>query len=386
MIYRALQKHLDKQPVGYPAAKSGADIRLLKRFFTPEEAEIAMKLNYVPRTLEDIYADIKDEGISLENLEKILDAMSRKIVIGYKEKEGKEYFFNIPLVVGMYEGQIYNITPDFLTDFEEYVTDKAFGLELLSSKLPQMRTIPIEKSIRPKHNVATYDHMSALVNSCDGPFVINECICRKTANIKGKPCKQTDRLETCLAIGDAARSCIRSNMGREISMEEALEISQTNEKEGLVLQPNNAQKLEFICACCGCCCGMLQIHKLLPNPLDFWSSNYHAVVDPDKCIGCGACIERCQVNAINFDHIHNMSVVDPRRCIGCGNCVSFCEEEAITLFKKKKEFVPPETTEELNQIIMEHKKGVFGQIKLQARLIISSLITHKKISKTKQSV
>ena len=37
-IFRKLQKHLDKQPVGYPAVKSGADIRLLKYFFEPEEA------------------------------------------------------------------------------------------------------------------------------------------------------------------------------------------------------------------------------------------------------------------------------------------------------------------------------------------------------------
>ena len=43
-IYRRLQDHLDKMPIGFPAVKSGADIRLLKHIFTPEEAEIAMLL------------------------------------------------------------------------------------------------------------------------------------------------------------------------------------------------------------------------------------------------------------------------------------------------------------------------------------------------------
>ena len=45
-IYRSLQKHLDKQAVGFPAAWSGAEIRLLKRLFAPDEAKLALHLTY----------------------------------------------------------------------------------------------------------------------------------------------------------------------------------------------------------------------------------------------------------------------------------------------------------------------------------------------------
>jgi len=45
-IYRSLQEHLDKQAVGFPSVKSGADIRLLKRLFTPDEARLALHLSY----------------------------------------------------------------------------------------------------------------------------------------------------------------------------------------------------------------------------------------------------------------------------------------------------------------------------------------------------
>ena len=41
-IYRRLQQHLDQMPVGFPRAESGADIRVLKHLFTPEEAKIAI--------------------------------------------------------------------------------------------------------------------------------------------------------------------------------------------------------------------------------------------------------------------------------------------------------------------------------------------------------
>ena len=369
-IYRDLQKHLNKQPVGYPATKSGVEIRLLKRFFNPREARLAMKLSYKPCSEKHIYEEVKESGMSFNDMERMLDGMMKNGVIGHMEREGVRYFFNIPLVVGMYEGQLYRLTPEFLADFDEYASDKAFGLEFLSTELPQMRTIPVGKSIQPEHHVTTYDQLTNLINGADGPIVINECICRKTADMKGNPCQKTSRKETCMALGDIAKNCIRAGMGREISKEEALDISRQNESDGLILQPSNTKKVEFICACCGCCCGILRIHKMLPRPVDFWSSNYYASVDPESCTGCETCVERCQVDAVRIDEYTGVSTVNLDRCIGCGNCVSSCPSEAISLLKKEKEVIPPEFSEDLYDIIMANKKGRFGKIKLAMRLML----------------
>ena len=60
-IYRDLQKHLNKQALGYPATKSGVQIRLLKLLFNPEEARLAMKLSYKPSSINDIYEVVKRE-------------------------------------------------------------------------------------------------------------------------------------------------------------------------------------------------------------------------------------------------------------------------------------------------------------------------------------
>ena len=38
-VYIKLQKHLNNQAVGFPATKTGVEIRILKHIFTPEEAE-----------------------------------------------------------------------------------------------------------------------------------------------------------------------------------------------------------------------------------------------------------------------------------------------------------------------------------------------------------
>ena len=46
-LYREFQKYLDKMPVGYPATESGLEIKILKHLFTPEQVNIALKLNFM---------------------------------------------------------------------------------------------------------------------------------------------------------------------------------------------------------------------------------------------------------------------------------------------------------------------------------------------------
>lgn len=368
-IYRKLQQHLDKQAVGYPATRSGAEIRLLKRFFSPEEARLAMHLTYKPNSIERIKELAQDSEISSDRVESLLNNMVKNEVIGLVEKEGTRYFCTIPFIVGMFEGQLKRLTPEFLSDVGQYTNDKAFGLAFLSTELPQMRTIPVGKSISVEHQVATYDHIIDIINGSDGPFAILECICRKMAGLKGNPCQKTSRQETCMAIGDMAKNVIRNASGRAISREEALEIARMNEADGLVFQPSNTQKVEFICSCCGCCCGMLRLQKMLPKPVDFWATNYCASVNAGICTGCGICVERCQVNAVTVDDRTGKASINLNRCIGCGNCVSTCPTASMSLLKKEKETVPPQDSEELYDVIMTNKKGTLGKIKLAKKLL-----------------
>ena len=329
-----------------------------------------MHLSYKPCSLEHIYETTKEMGMSLQDMEKMLDTMMKNGVIGHIEREGTRNFYIIPLAVGMYEGQLYKLTPEFLKDFDEYSSGNAFGLAFISTEVPQMRTIPVRESIPIDYQITTYSHMTDIINNTDGPIVIQECICRQRTGILGNPCQQTSRLETCMALGDMAKNLVHSGIGREISKEEALEISRQNEADGLVLQPSNTQQVEFVCACCGCCCGMLSIHKMLPKPVDFWATNHYTEVDSEKCTGCGLCVTRCQVNAVTIDESLNVSKINLDRCIGCGNCIASCPTESRSLIKKEKETVPPVDSENLYDTIMTNKKGRLGKMKLAARLML----------------
>jgi len=374
-VYVKLQKHLDQQVIGFPATRSGGELKILQHIFTPQEAEIACCLSYKYEPLETIFDRAGRLVESAGDLEKSLAGIRQKGGIESKIKHGQMHYCNAPLVVGMYEYQQNRLTPEFIKNFNEYTSSKNFGVSLLSSKLPQMRTIPVSKSIRPQHNVSTFDEVITLLQQAEEPFVIIDCICRKKKSLEGNSCKVTDRKETCLAIGSMARMSLLSHIGREIPRDEAISIIEQNQKQGLVLQPSNTEEAEFICSCCGCCCGMLRTQKILPKPLDFWVSNYYAAVDADTCNGCAACVKRCQVDAVSVSQKKQPAVVNQDRCIGCGVCVTTCPTQSITLVKKTAEVRPPQTREDLHDIIMAGRKGRLGKLKLTGKLVVDSIRT-----------
>lgn len=54
-----------------------------------------------------------------------------------------------------------------------------------------------------------------------------------------------------------------------------------------------------------------------------------AIVDQEKCTGCGECIEACPLSAIEMDG--DAAKVDEDTCSDCGACVDVCPVEAITV-------------------------------------------------------
>jgi len=96
-VYQSLREHLNQQPIGYPATKSGVEIRILKRFFNPEEAQLATHLSYKPRSLERIYETAKKTGMSLHEMENVLDTMLKNRVIGGHQRGGSSTITTYPL-------------------------------------------------------------------------------------------------------------------------------------------------------------------------------------------------------------------------------------------------------------------------------------------------
>ena len=231
--------------------------------------------------------------------------------------------------------------PGYVEAYNGYAHSIQHGLSFISTEVFQMRTIPVEKSIETRHHVLPYDNIVSLIESTEDPVFIIECTCRKRKAILGEPCSQTGRSETCMVLGDLAKLMMKYSHGRQIEKTEALEILRKSQEEGLVLQTYNMQRPEVICACCRCCCEILSIHKMLINPVNFWTTNFHAEVDPEKCLGCRLCMKKCSVDAISFDKKRKKVSIRLDRCIGCGNCMPDCRAERSSLRETNKPQYPP---------------------------------------------
>lgn len=54
--------------------------------------------------------------------------------------------------------------------------------------------------------------------------------------------------------------------------------------------------------------------------------------------------------------VDDISKVNRKKCLGCGLSVVTYSEEAIKLKNKEKETIPPKTTDNLNEMILNKKK------------------------------
>ncbi len=147
-VYRTLQQYLDNQAIGFPATSSNVDIRILKHIFSPKEAKIATCLTYKSQSIDAVFKQAQTVVDSKQALADVLIKIEKNSGIEVGGPPGSRWYRNAPLVVGMYEYQLGRLSPSFIKGFSEYTSDRKYGISFLSSPLPRMRTIPIEKSIR----------------------------------------------------------------------------------------------------------------------------------------------------------------------------------------------------------------------------------------------
>jgi electron transport complex protein RnfB len=336
--YYNLAKVLNTLPNGFPPTESGVEIKLLKKVFDPDEAELFCDLRLTFETAEQIS---KRTGRSLDGLDVMLQRMGKKGQVFAIDFGGTSVYKMLPWAFGIYEFQLERIDREFCELIEEY--SDAFGREFFKNQPQFMRVLPIQEQIEGKHQALPYEQVSFIVENSKS-FRIMDCICKKEKKIMGKPCDRP--LQVCMSFAPIPGFFEKGEWpGNVISKQEAYDILAKAEEDALVhLTWNEQSEMFFICNCCGCCCGVLQsINKLGIPAQDVINSAYYAVIDPDKCAFCGTCAdERCQVNAIEpgddtYEVIH-------KKCIGCGLCISTCPEEAITLVRKdEKDYViPPE--------------------------------------------
>ena len=352
-IYRDLQKHLDSMPVGFPATEDGTDIKVLKAFFTSEEAELATLLNFIPVSIIKIHSKMKNSGITLDELQEKLNNMVEKGII-FKEFDidtEEVSYGNLPYAIGFYENQVNRLTMEIAKASESYGVP--FIKEFLGDKtgLPQMRVIPIDAAVSHENIIMDYEKARNILDSVEGPYAVAPCVCVQSKELLGHKCEH-DMIERCMVN---SQEYIDNGNAREMTKAEALNLLTKAEEQGLVIQPGNSKSTGGFCLCCDCCCGILSNAKKLDRPARLFATNFYSEVDAESCTACEICVSFCPMDAIE---INQTAFINRDRCIGCGVCVTKCPSEAIHLKNKKDPTIPPESRAELILYLQKQKRSL----------------------------
>jgi len=366
-------------------------------------AQIIVKAGMLPFPITDTLLEIVDLLYSDDELDFIIRAFKRrssqtmeqlKNTTGLKEEDILNYvdslaekgaLFNQPSSSGL---MVYRLLPLIFVGIFEYCFmqkieynekekelavffDKLFDeirdviQERYDTFLPVFRNIPpIDRTIPVKENLSGKEITISVNEEIEAPeervllttdieklidkfddIAVGYCFCRQHQDLLGNSCQITDMRENCFTFGKSARFVSENGFGRLISKEEALKILIESENEGLVhkaYHPFGKRDRDetSVCNCCKDCCGTFNLWKKGVLPMINYT-NFLSQIDQELCVGCGTCVEKCPVDAIQINE-SDKAERNPDWCIGCGICAHFCPESAISLIEGDRTvYVPP---------------------------------------------
>lgn len=330
--YRKLAQTLHAIPNSFPPTESGAELRLLAKIFTLEEAALASVMSLRRESAAEIAARV---GMDPKATYRLLKTMVRKGQIRFGRKEGQLVFGLMPFAVGIYEEQLPWIDEEMAMLFEQYYQESQGAFSQYSP--PLHRVVPVEEAIPVDIEIYAYERAAKLLENAKA-WGVRDCMCRIQQKLVGKGCDRP--VENCLVFAPIEGVFDHGETTRAITKEEALRILHEAADAGLVHSPGNYRDGNtYICNCCTCCCGVLRSVAEFNTPSVIANSDFVAVVDADVCADCGDCLERCQFGALAIPD--DTCVVDAGRCVGCGQCITVCPAEALRLERRPPGEIPP---------------------------------------------
>ena len=333
--------------------KDSARLRLiLEDMISPDQALIASALPGTP-------ADVAEKtGLGPDRVKKELDELFFMGVVFPKGDFRKRAYFRFARNMGQFfESAMARAQRDPAKDRGFYKLWHDFSMNehypLLAERFsndqaPFQRVVPAYKSIKDLDGVLACENYPEILRAQERISTV-PCACRYMETSVGHPCRHHDEKAhpVCLQFGRGAEYAVVSGSGKQLSLEQALELSDLAEESGLLhMVFNNSAMTGFntSCNCCDDCCMIPVPMKMAGYPVSkAWEkSRYVAYTIQDDCTGCQICAERCPFDAIEMAEPEGskklLAVLDPGKCFGCGVCVVGCESDAL----KMKAVRPPD--------------------------------------------
>ncbi len=341
-FYERLLEKIAEHPMGAP--RDETVLTILRDLFDPDEAQLALSMSLKGSTAEEI---AEKAGISPDRTSFLLEQMSNKgVIYCAKSRKGPRYAL-MPPMPGFFEFSLMRGERNPRTErmgklWDEYFK-KALADEMHGTSVPMSRVIPVQKSIPYEGmDIFPHEHAVMLVENSSN-IALGQCQCRFSVG------KCEGPLDVCIMLNNWADFTIERGIAVKISKEVAIDALQRARDAGLVPTCTNTKgPVPYICNCCPCCCFMLRgIIEFKHSTLA--SSSFIAVVDLDRCIGCGECTEKCPFDAITLNE-EDKAEISPDRCYGCGICTTRCPEDAVSMATREKR---PEPYDDGGTLLMD---------------------------------
>ena len=316
---------------------SKAFIAYLKLVYTDAEAELVQHLEMPgnPRTAQQV-ADASGEDLG--RVEVVLRSLAEK---GFLSSSRGGYC--LPVVPNLINLHMFypEIEPDDLEAAELYqqffIKEGFYKYYGTSGKgTPFLRSIPVREAIHPETETFSAEEAHAYIQGLAAEdLALVPCPCRtRTEKLGIRECKDVFPVGTCIFIGKAALRFEELGLGKRVTKQQAIAYLDEMVELGLVATAENylSEPHGIMCLCCGCCCSNLRGRTRWDNPTAVLPSAF-APRASDDCIMCETCIDRCFFAALSMDDDAERAVVDPDKCIGCGVCTLTCQTGALKLHR-----------------------------------------------------
>ena len=335
--------------------------------YTPEEALLLTGMPFAPKTLAEL-SDLT--GTSVDVLRPKLYTLASKGLVYRQVKENRErYSLNDIFFIARTFGW-----PGRREEYDQlvgplqhkYLTGGALS-PWQNVKEKGLRVLPIEATIEDTTGVLPYEEVRKILDKVEY-FTVTHCPCRHANNLDPDSPASQYPTEVCLHFDKLGHYIVENGMGREITRQETEEILKRSAELGLIHGISNQQeKPDTICNCDRDCCMWFLAMKKYGHDGSLTPSNYRVTVNQSTCVGCGLCIKRCPMEALNLldepsvkgrktavtdkdgkqreiaNKTGKVAKLNPERCIGCGVCVYKCLSQSLMLTRNHVEHHPPQT-------------------------------------------